>query len=237
VEGGELAPLPFARREAALITHAAEDRCWVGGEASESRLREASLDDYAVIHFATHALADAMQPQRSAIVLASGGDDGLLEASELSTLELDGKLVVLSACSSATGRQLTGEGVMGLAHALFEGGAATVVGSLWPVRDDEAFELVSRLYRHLDRGLSVAAAMTLAQRELAAAGRPSSAWVPMVVLGDGALVPFPTGRSAPRTDASEPSGAPVCLILLVSALVLSAGLYGVLSRRRRASDD
>ena len=170
-------------------------------------------------------------------MLAAGeGADGRLEARELRSLDLGGKLVVLSACSSATGQQLMGEGVMGLAHALFEAGATTVVGSLWPIRDDEALALSERLYHHLDAGRSVAAALAAAQRELADEGHPASAWAAMVVLGDGAHVPFPTPRTSAVVHAPETrSGLGLGLgSWLVLALVLGAGLFGVLALRARA---
>src|SRR5690606_34940745 len=129
------------------------------------------LADFGVLHFATHALVDTLHPGRSAIVLArhSAEHDGLLQPRDIVELDLHGKLVVLSACSSASGAVIDGEGVMGLAHALFRAGAHTVVGSLWPIRDDDALALFERFYVHLDQGLSVDAALAAAQRDRIAA--------------------------------------------------------------------
>lgn len=228
-----LAALPYARREAQRVAHGPADQRWLGSDASESRLARAPLDAFAVLHFATHALVDGVEPERSAIVLSAGEADGLLEARELASLALDGKLVVLSACSSATGQQLTGEGVMGLAHALFEAGAVAVVGSLWPTRDDDALALSERLYHHLDAGESVAAALAAAQRELASEGRPSAGWASMVVLGDGAHVPFPAGRAPTLPSVAAPGrGRPWIVVGLLLALGLLLTLTLTLGARR-----
>ncbi|KIG15194.1 TPR repeat protein [Enhygromyxa salina] len=205
----ELGPLPFARREAKLVAHGDDDLVWVGAAASEAALVNAALERFSVLHLATHAIIDERHPGRSAIVLAPGdGNDGMLQAREIARLDLRGKLVVLSACSSARDRVVDGEGVMGLAHALFEAGAHVVVGGLWPLRDDEALALFERFYRHLDAGESVAAALAAAQRELAAAGAKPAAWAGVVVLGDGTFVPFPAGRSRPSDAAVTPDGEP-----------------------------
>jgi hypothetical protein len=93
---------------------------------------------------------------------------------------------------------LRGEGVLGLARAFFEAGARTVVGSLWPLRDDEAALVFERFYRHLAAGESVAAALRRARQDAISEDLPASAWVPLVLMGDGNVVPFPEGRASRR---------------------------------------
>jgi len=172
-----------------------------------------------VLHFATHAVTDETNPDRSGVLLAPGAanQDGLLQIREIVDLDLDGRVVVLSACSSNTGALLRGEGVMSLARAFFQAGAHTVVASLWRLRDDEAADLFDRFYGHLGQGKSVAAALQAAQRDLIAEGAPAAAWAGLVVLGDGDLAPLPGGRKG--------SAIPVWVWVVGGALLAAALLF------------
>ena len=196
--GIRLGPLPYARQESqAVVRHLGGGSVRRSGEdASEAFLKTAPLRRFAILHFATHAVTDEAHPDRSGVLLAPGAanQDGLLQIREIVDLNLNGRIVVLSACSSNTGVLLRGEGVMSLARAFFQAGAHTVVASLWRLRDDEAAELFDRFYRHLGRGASVAAALRSAQRELIEESAPTAAWAGLVVLGDGDVVPLPGGR-------------------------------------------
>ncbi len=183
-----------------------------------------------MIHLAAHAVVDDDHPERSAVVLAPGDgeEDGLLQASEIAGLDLRGKVVILSACRTASGAVLEGEGVMGLARAFFEAGARAVVGSLWPLRDDDAAALMEQLSRELARGQPVAAALADARRERLAAGAPTAAWAGLVVLGDGDAAPLAARRG-------EAGAAPRWLWWLVPTAVLAgAGFlaYRVVRRIR-----
>ena len=194
-------PLPHARAEVrrACRLVGGSSRVVTGADATEAAVRHMLRDPFDVVHFATHAEVDSADPARTAILL--GGEDsiqdGRLSIAEVSNLQLNEPIVVLSACRSAVGVILQGEGVLGLTRAFFEGGARTVVGNLWSVDDRDASVLVDHFYRHLVGGSSVADALAEAQRELWAAGEPTRAWAGLVVLGDGdhSLAP---GRRAPR---------------------------------------
>lgn len=194
-----LAALPWSRREgrSAVRRLGRGSLLRTGAAASEAYLKAAPLRRFGILHFATHAWVDEENPEQSAVPLAAGDDteDGLLHGSEIAALPLEGKAVVLSSCDSAAGAVLRGEGVMGLARSFFQAGTRTVVGSLWPVRDDEAAEFFDRFYRHLARGRSVAVALRATQAELRGAGRPAVAWAGFVALGDGGAVPLPGGLS------------------------------------------
>ena len=196
--GVRLGPLPYARAESRSVVRdlggGSVQR--LGEDASEAFVKTTPLQQFGVLHFATHAVTDETNPDRSGVLLAPGAanQDGLLQIREIVDLGLDGRVVVLSACSSNTGALLRGEGVMSLARAFFQAGAHTVVASLWRLRDDEAADLFDRFYRHLGKGLSVAAALRSAQRDMIAGGAPAAAWAGLVVLGDGDLVPLPGGR-------------------------------------------
>jgi CHAT domain-containing protein len=196
--GVRLGPLPYARRESSSVVGEMGGGSLrrLGEDASEAWLKSAPLKRFGVLHFATHAVTDEVNPDRSGVLLAPGAanQDGLLQIREIVDLDLAGRIVVLSACSSNTGVVLRGEGVMSLARAFFQAGAHTVVASLWRLRDDEAADFFDRFYHHLGRGLSGAAAAQVAQKDLIADGAPAAAWAGIVVLGDGDLVPLPGGR-------------------------------------------
>jgi len=221
--------LPHARSEArALVGQlGGQSRLLAGREASERFLKRADLRRFAVIHLATHAVVDDREPQRSAVLLTPGAaeEDGLLQMREVVALDLDGPLVILSACSSVSGELTQGEGVVGLARAFFQAGARAVVGGLWPLRDEEAAGLVRDLARHLGRGASVGAALAAARRERIAAGEPPAAWAGLVILGDADWVPFPGGRRPGHRGA----------LWAVTILLVVGVLAAVVLHIRRAS--
>jgi CHAT domain-containing protein len=191
----------------------------VGGKASEGFLKSTDLRRFAILHFATHAVLDEQNPERSGVLLtpAPASEDGLLQIREIVPLHLDGRIVVLSSCRSASGTVLRGEGVLGIARAFFQAGAHTVVASLWPLRDDDGAALFDRFYAHLGAGLSVSRALRAAQRDRIAAGAPAYAWAGLEVLGDGDLVPLPGGH--PEPDHRLRTAVVIGLVLLVCGLI------------------
>jgi tetratricopeptide (TPR) repeat protein len=198
IEGLRLGRLPHARRESrALVAHFGAVDALVGERASEKALKDHNLRDYDILHFAAHAIADQAHPERSAVLLAAGGEteDGLLQAREIEDLDLDGAIVVLSACQTASGAVLSGEGVLSLARAFFQAGAQSVIGSRWPIRDEDAASMFDAFYRHLSEGASLSEALKRAKVEAIAARRPAAAWAGLVLLGDGDFRPFPQGRA------------------------------------------
>jgi CHAT domain-containing protein len=188
-----LRPLPQARAEGRDILARLDSRgtLLMGGEASETALKAQDLSRYGVLHFAAHAVVDGANTDRSAILLASGSghEDGLLQSREIIDLKLDRQLVVLSACQSATGSQVRGEGVLGLARSFFAAGARTVVGSLWPVRDDHAHAFFDPFYASLAEGRTAGAAFQHAQQSLIDEGLPAEAWAGFVLMGDPDAAP------------------------------------------------
>jgi CHAT domain-containing protein len=186
-------PLPYAREEGRQIVGRLQGHgtLRIGDEASEAALKATDLSRYGVVHFAAHAVVDSANTDRSSILLASGAEqqDGLLQSREISELRLDGQLVVLSSCQSATGTEVRGEGVMGLARSFFAAGSRVVIGSLWPIRDDHAAAFFEPFYAALTDGQSVGAAFHHAQRRLIDAGLPMEAWAGFVLMGDADAVP------------------------------------------------
>jgi CHAT domain-containing protein len=209
--------LPRSRDEVQSMvdTVGGESRALFASRASEASFKRLDLSPYGVIHFATHAVVNAGHASRSAILLVPGDprEDGLLQPREIAKLNLDGKLVVLSACSSADGRELRGEGALSLARSFLGSGARAVIGTIWPVRDSEAATLAEHFYLHLARGATVAASLAGAQRELSVAGAPPAAWAGFVLVGDGSATLAP--QPAAITDGSPGS---------LWAVILACGL-------------
>ena len=224
-------PLPFARDEAKTVlrTWGHGARSLVGDGAREDLLTFEAQDNLALLHLAAHAVVDHRAPRNSAILLAPGGDhDGLLQPQEITRLNVRDSLVVLSACSSASGPNLEGEGLLSLARAFFQAEARTVIGSLWPLRDEDAAAFFRDFYRHFGRGATAAEALAQAQAEALAEERPADAWAALVLLGDGELrraVPMP----GPRRRWGLLLG-----VLGAAALALVGLGAGRLSRRSRS---
>jgi CHAT domain-containing protein len=176
-EGLLLDRLGWSRWEAeAIAGHAAagEVRVELGFDADLDAVRAGGLRDHRIVHFATHGIVDSEHPELSALVLslydARGNPrDGLLRLPEIYRLDLDADLVVLSGCRTALGREVRGEGLVGLTRGFFAAGARSLVATLWPVQDRAAADLMDRFYRHLldpDHPLPPAAALRAAQLEL-----------------------------------------------------------------------
>ena len=227
--GLRLGRLPHARRESrALERHLGDVDALVGRRASERALKDRRLRDYALVHFAAHAVADEAHPERSAVLLSAGGagEDGLLQAREIAGLDLAGRIVVLAACQTASGAVLSGEGVLSLARAFFEGGARAIVGTRWPIRDDDAAAMFETFYRVLGSGASLSQALRQAKIEAIGAGRPASVWSSLVLLGNGAVHPFPEPRWQRSRAVPTAATAGLAMVLSLAYIKRRAALQG-----------
>lgn len=214
-----LGRLPHARDEtAALRRHLGAVDVLMGPRASEHAVKGVDLPQYDLVHFAAHAIADQARPQRSAVVLAAGAasEDGLLQAREIRELDFSGRIVVLSACDTAAGAVLSGEGVLSLARAFFEAGAHAVIGTRWPIRDDEAARLFADVYRRLAEGRTMSDAIRQVKHDAIAAGRSSSAWAALVLLGNGDLRLQPQHRSTSHAGVLGTLAAASALVTLMA---------------------
>jgi CHAT domain-containing protein len=141
-------------------------------KANRAAALHPDLRQYRYLHFATHGLLDSDRPGLSALVLSLVDEqgkpqDGFLRAHELYNLQLPAELVVLSACQTGLGKDVKGEGLVGLTRAFLSAGAARVVVSLWNVNDRATAELMTKFYRQmLQAGARPAAALRAAQLEL-----------------------------------------------------------------------
>ena len=124
-------------------------------KAAEETIKTMDLRQYRFVHFATHAFANDVNPDRSGLVLATdndSGEDGVLHLSEVYNLKLDADLVVLSACETALGRLESGEGMIGLTRGFLYAGSNNVLVSLWKADDVATRNLMLDLYQGIVAG-------------------------------------------------------------------------------------
>jgi CHAT domain-containing protein len=191
--GLELVALPFSRVELegiAALYPAAARRLVVGAGATEDTVKRAALGGYRYLHFAAHAYVNDTRPGRSGIVLVMNPrakEDGVLQASEVMTLDLNADLVTLSACSTGLGKMLRGEGILGLVQAFFYAGARSVTASLWNVNDAATATLMRGFYSGLRGNMPRDAALRRAKLRLARSADPHLNdpyyWAPFVLVG------------------------------------------------------
>ena len=167
--------LPYTRQEASEILKAAprgENLSALGLAANRMAVLSPTLGQYRYLHFATHGYLDAERPGLSALLLSMLDErnqptDGFLRVNDIYNLKLPAELVVLSACQTGLGKEVRGEGLLGLTRAVLYAGAARVVVSLWSVNDRATADLMAGLYRRMLRnGLRPSAALREAQLEL-----------------------------------------------------------------------
>jgi CHAT domain-containing protein/tetratricopeptide (TPR) repeat protein len=182
---GGLPRLRGSGAEARAVARHSDADVLLGRAASERRLKTAPLARYSVIHFATHALVDDRIAVRTALALAPGdGEDGFVTPGELARLRLTADLVVLSACRTAGGVVVDGEGMQGLAAPLLQAGARSVMATSWRVGDERTVPLIERFYAGLARGLPVAEALRQAKLDARARGAAPAVWAAFTVVGD-----------------------------------------------------
>lgn len=173
--GAGLKRLTWTLQEAEGIRAVAEGRevlLATGTDATRDLVTSGRLEPFRALHFATHGLLDSEHPELSMLALsqrdAKGKPlNGFLSLQDLYSLRLQADLVVLSGCETGLGRELRGEGLVGLTHGFLHAGASQVVASLWPVRDRASAELMQLFYRSmLGDGLRPTAALRTAQIQI-----------------------------------------------------------------------
>jgi CHAT domain-containing protein/Tfp pilus assembly protein PilF len=157
-------------------------------EAREEIIKESSIEDYKILHFATHGLLDEKVPMRSALVLSLDQDpkeDGFYQVREIYNTKLNSDLVILSACQTGKGQLEKGEGVSGLSRAFLHAGAQSVLVSLWNINDRATSEFMGYFYKYLYRGESKEKALQLTKlRMLKSKYAHPFFWAPFVLIGD-----------------------------------------------------
>ena len=168
----DFARLRFSRQEAEAITSLLPEKDRFKAldfAASRATAQSQELGQYRILHFATHGLLNSRHPELSGLVFSliderGQPQDGFLRFHEIYNLKLNADLVVLSACQTALGKEVRGEGLIGLTRGFMYAGAPRVVASLWRVDDRATAELMKRFYQGmLKEGLRPAPALRAAQ--------------------------------------------------------------------------
>ncbi len=225
---GVIPPLPDTAdelRAVGKVFNAAKSEIVLGRRASETGIKTLSsrgkLDDYRIVHFATHGLiaGEIAGLGEPALALslpskATVTDDGLLMASEVAQLKLNADWVVLSACNTAAGDKPGAEAFSGLARAFFYAGARTMLVSHWPVISEAAVKLTTAAFSEMEAspGIGRAEALRRSMLRLIDEGTPSqrhpSYWAPFVVVGEGGTVRNVTAVSQVTTKDKEVAQKP-----------------------------
>ena len=198
-----LPPLPETAGELRTIANdlgAGDQDLYLGERASEPLIRQAGLDRYRVVEFATHGLmsGDLKGLAEPALVLTppdqpTSDNDGLLTASKIATLKLNADWVVLSACNTAAGDGTPDAGgLSGLAKAFFYAGARSLLVSHWSVPSQATVKLITGAFEQLkaDPKIGRAEALRLAEMAMLDPANPPEyahpmMWAPFVVVGEG----------------------------------------------------
>jgi CHAT domain-containing protein/Tfp pilus assembly protein PilF len=152
---GAFGRLLSTRREAAAILALVPERERMQAldfEASRTTALRPELGEYRIVHFATHGLLNNVHPELSGLVLSlvdEGGKqrDGFLRLQDIYNLKLSAELVALSACQTGLGKEIKGEGLIGLTRGFMYAGAPRIVASLWKVDDRATSELMKQFYQ------------------------------------------------------------------------------------------
>jgi CHAT domain-containing protein/tetratricopeptide (TPR) repeat protein len=205
LDGVQIPPLPAANDEVKSVAQTFGKRSVVvfGEQAKESNIKAQPLDRFQVLHFAVHGLLSTTYPERSALVFQAdpaSGEDGLLQAREISQLRLNADLVTLSACDTGSGKIKGQEGVAALVRPFIIAGAKSVVANLWQADDEFTLALMREFYRRLATGANKATALRDAKLELIkkfGSQAPPLLWAGFIIVGEGSNSLMSAGGAKP----------------------------------------
>ena len=191
----EISRLPFSRQEAQSIlslTSGDQSFAALDFKANRATVLNSDLSKYRIIHFATHGLLNSDHPELSGVLLSMVDEkgrpqDGFLQLNEIYNLNLQAELVVLSACQTGLGKDVKGEGLVGLTRGFMYAGATRVVASLWKVDDAATAQLMSYFYQEMfTNQKKPAAALRAAQLKMAKhrAWKSPYYWAGFVIQGE-----------------------------------------------------
>lgn len=223
--GVGLSPLPGSRDEIRGVAaqFPGQSQLHAGTDNRKAYITSKNLAGVPILHFATHAIADPDDPDRSRLALSgarAGQPMEFLFAREIYDLKLAGvRLATLAACDTEAGKVVAGEGAAALSRAFLSAGVAATVSTLWRIGDQSSAALMGRFYRELARGAPVGRALRmakLASRNGGAAMAHPKHWAAFVLNGDA-------GVMTPRTLMSWPTLAAL-MAALVAALIATLWL-------------
>ena len=193
---GETLPrLLASREEARVISKFVDDKnasVRLGFDANLENIENADLSDYQILHFATHGLLNTSRPELSGLVFSlydkkGESQDGFLSLNDIYNLDISSDLVVLSACQTALGKDVRGEGLIGISRGFLYAGSNRIVASLWKVDDSATAEFMKLFYKnHLENKMSASAALRQAKIEMKKIPRYKSPyyWSAFTLLGE-----------------------------------------------------
>ncbi len=160
-------------------------------ESTENNVRK-KINQYSILHFATHGIVDKENSERSGLVLfpdeadpelSLSGEDNFLSLGELFTIRLNAHLVTLSACNTGIGEIRGSEGVIALPRGFIHAGVPNVLASLWRVNDEKTKYLMTRFYTHVLEEKSFPEAIRLAKQDCINRGFLPLDWSGFVLIG------------------------------------------------------
>jgi CHAT domain-containing protein len=223
-ERGDWAPLHYNTSEVATTAKLMNGGYFTGSAATEARFKK-HAPEAGVLHLAMHAAVNNRQPDYSSMVFATDqtqGEDGNLFTFELSNLNLNADLAVLSACNTGAGKWEQGEGVMSLARAFQYAGCRSIMMSLWEANDAVTRDLTVHFFQELVHGagkneaLRTAALQHLYETTNETYCHPHY-WANFVLIGPASALSFHKDNKS--------VWAVWCAGIAISALVLGMLLY------------
>jgi CHAT domain-containing protein/predicted negative regulator of RcsB-dependent stress response len=177
--------LPGTEDELKKILPLFKDKISTFGIQSTETFIKKNAGSYNFLHFATHGIYNYRQPLYSHLLFPpSNEDDGRLNVFEVFELNINAKLVTLSACETGLGNLSQGDELTGLSRAFLFAGSSSVIVSLWPVADYPTSLLMSNFYKYL-KDRPIQEALTLAQRDVLKIYPQPLYWSPFILIGNG----------------------------------------------------
>lgn len=163
---------------------------FIGAQANESIFNKLAPNNQ-IIHLATHAQVNDLQPLQSGLLFSEEGDtleDGYLNALEIYQMQLDAELAVMSACNTGFGQLIKGEGIMSLGRAFLYAGCNSLVTSLWLANDASTSKIIQNFYDYLAQGMTKDEALRMAKIDYLKTADPLTAhpyfWANLIAIGD-----------------------------------------------------
>jgi CHAT domain-containing protein len=224
IDPATIEPLFYSRMELANLRAIAgpETLMMTGFDATRAKLATVDLSGYAILHIATHGFLDPKRPEKSGLILSTVDRKGLPQNGAVGLPDIYGlhapvDLVVLSACRTGLGKEVRGEGLIGLTRGFMYAGASSVIASLWKVDDEATAELMKRFYANmLQEGMTPAAALRAAQNSIRKEPRWHSPyfWAAFTLQGEY--------RQVIKYTPAQPLPVPVRVAIGLSLLLLLA---------------
>lgn len=186
-----LNPLKFTEKEVESISKFFNTSILTGRNANYTNFLKLSKD-FDIVHLAMHAEVDDKQPLNSKLLFSNFDNSSIGEkqvtVADIYNMDINSKLLVLSACNTGKGKIRNGEGTLSLARAFMYAGCKSIVMTLWSVEDESSSVLMESFYKNLNKGYTKAKALQLAKVEYLKNNPPSKThpyfWAGFIPVGD-----------------------------------------------------